>query len=245
MGTDAVRTSRHHYDFSRPLDWRLQHARRLLENGCRSSSYRHDPDLIALVQFLRAEARCHSDRDRVRLEQRWLALHAAQHLHISDGPLRFEVQARILAGQTDDEIAARCRLTPSAVHWFEAVFFNVRDRLHARDWIVARVIGPGLHRGFTEAEIGNVWMTFGYYGGPVALDVVLAITTTDHEQAFPAAVLRAADLGVKAVMIPATASPKRMADLRVTAAQLTQKPRPEGVPARLARLARHALEPAL
>jgi hypothetical protein len=62
----------------------------------------------------------------------------------TDTPLAWEARARILAGQSDEGVAARCRLAPETVHWFEARHFRVRDRLDAADWVAARVIGPGL-----------------------------------------------------------------------------------------------------
>src|SRR5205823_11719364 len=55
-------------------------------------------------------------------------------------------------------------------------FFEVRPRLRARDWIVARVIGAGLWLGFERDDLGGVWKAFGYFGGPTILDAVLAVS---------------------------------------------------------------------
>ena len=43
-----------------------------------------------------------------------------------DGPRRWEAEARVLARQNDEEIAARCGITAGAVHRFERLAFLSR-----------------------------------------------------------------------------------------------------------------------
>jgi hypothetical protein len=51
-------------------------------------------------------------------------------------------EARLLAGQTPDEIAKENSMRPDAIRWYEALYFNVVDYLHQRDWITAKVLLP-------------------------------------------------------------------------------------------------------
>src|SRR5262249_21936789 len=158
---------------SRPVDYRWRAARGAVVDR-RPLPWWHDPETAAAVDYLR-------ERDQTtaapeRLSGRWPGLLAAHRLSGDDGPQRWEVQARILSRQTDDEIAAHSGLTPDTVRCFETLFFRVRDRLDAADWIAARVVGAGLWRGFAREELGRVWMAFGFWTGPRVLDVVIAVT---------------------------------------------------------------------
>jgi hypothetical protein len=162
---------------TRALDWRWGRARQLLADGRRPSPLRDDAGTVAAVRFLRAEAGCGSDGDRARLDNQWLALRAARQLAAGDAPRRWEVQARILAGQGDEEIAQSCGLTAEAVRWFEALFFQVRDRLtRGRDWIMFRAVGGGPWNCFAGEQPGTVWRYAGYRGGPRLLELFIAVT---------------------------------------------------------------------
>lgn len=89
------------------------------------------------------------------------------------------IQARILAGQNDLEIARQFSTLPGAVAAYEALFFNVRDRLHARSAIVKSVLGPAVNRTGDQTEsldpfrTGVCYQLFGYFGGVEALEFLL------------------------------------------------------------------------
>jgi hypothetical protein len=169
---DATTLDYQRYNPCRAVDHRWQDARRAAADPVPSSPPR-DPETAAAADYLRELA---LGSDTARLERCWPGLRAAQDLAAADTSVRWEVQARILAGQTDDEIATRCGLAPAAVRWFEALFFRVRDRLRGTDWIASQVMGPGLWDGFGPGELGKVWMIFGHSAGPDALDLVIAVT---------------------------------------------------------------------
>ena len=57
--------------------------------------------------------------------------------------LQLSVQCRILARQTDPQIARQTALPPIAIHWFEKLFFHVRDLLDSPDWVSANVLAEG------------------------------------------------------------------------------------------------------
>jgi hypothetical protein len=155
------------FDFFRPLDWRRLEAEKLAARQGRSRPV-DDPAVAALAAFAAAERRSRRRRDE---PPEWARLREARGLWSDGGLLRAEVEARILAGQTDVEIAIEYGLVPEAVRWFEAAFFCVRDRLRARDWITGRVIG----RHFPPADPAPVWKLYAYWGGPLALDLVQSV----------------------------------------------------------------------
>lgn len=86
---------------------------------------------------------------------------------------RYALEGRILAGQTDAEIAACLELLPEAVTMYEYCFFNVRERMRSKDYIVGQVIGPAIVINDSSLSPDFSAKFFGYFGGPFVLDAVL------------------------------------------------------------------------
>ena len=87
-----------------------------------------------------------------------------------DQRMRLCVEARILARQTDEEIAARLGTTALAIHWFEAIFFNVRPRLDSPDWLNIHLFNQTeWDHGFFEYAV----QYNAYHGGVAALEFLL------------------------------------------------------------------------
>src|SRR5262249_50069263 len=65
------------------------------------------------------------------------------------------------------------------VDFFEKVFFNVRDRLKNRGWIIKGIIGSSDDRApndmgtMTDSQRAVVYRLFAYYGGPEALEATI------------------------------------------------------------------------
>src|SRR5712692_7415760 len=133
------------HNFHRPLDWRWQHAGRIASTPQVSAERSSDQSIADLVRFRCALEGTRSTNGIDRVNVSFPALATALRLRDDDG--RCEVEARILAGQTDDEIAQRCSLWPEVVCWYERAFFHIRDRLTAGDWIMTQVIGDDFATG--------------------------------------------------------------------------------------------------
>jgi hypothetical protein len=105
------------------------------------------------------------------------------------------VEARLLAGQSDEDIAAELGTVPEVAEWYEALFFNVRDRLDNHDWVVNEVLYPAFNRSleatmareetkptdqrrmvstFAEPSNDATLKFFAYFGGPYVLDFVVS-----------------------------------------------------------------------
>ena len=118
---------------------------------------------------------------RQRLFCDYPALHNAYLIYNSDisgkaevyGHQRYAIEARLLAGQDNQEIAKQCCILPGAIEYYERLFFNVRDRLSARDYIIGQIITPINGVGLQEFTLELSAKFFGYFGGPVVLDFVL------------------------------------------------------------------------
>jgi len=94
------------------------------------------------------------------------------------------LQARLLAGQPFEEIANLLSMPPSAVEWYEALFFHVKDYLMHRDWIINAVLMPPLKRFMKKLRSGASTLAgpleedpsvfcWAYFGGPGVVDAVL------------------------------------------------------------------------
>jgi hypothetical protein len=97
-----------------------------------------------------------------------------------DAEERAIVEARLLARETDEEIARKSGISPEAVKYYEALFFSVRDRLNAHDWIIKTIhstAGQGLVYGkeaLNEQHRHTVYRLFGYFGGPLVIDATVS-----------------------------------------------------------------------
>jgi hypothetical protein len=83
------------------------------------------------------------------------------------------VEARLLAGESFQQIAGKCASNPEVVEVYHAVFFHVQDRLTAIDYIAAIVIGPRRHAGLTAGDVDVILKVVAYGGGPLVLDAAV------------------------------------------------------------------------
>jgi hypothetical protein len=88
-------------------------------------------------------------------------------------PTRWAVEAHILAGESDEEIAKKVGCEPAVVAAYEAVFFNVREKLDQVGYISNVVMGDAVARGLTERQYDLLWKLFGYRGGSHVLDALI------------------------------------------------------------------------
>lgn len=163
----------------RQPSWR--YAQALKFSRPKNNRYKIDPWIDSMGRFLRIwnqSTKFDVERRRVDLYYKYPAEYRAFDLWKAegDGPthMRYTVEARILAGQTNDEIAKYVCVEPEAIEAYEQVFFNVRDRLSYRDYICGQVLNVAAQRGSDSLEMDFTAKFFGYFGGPFLLDTVLA-----------------------------------------------------------------------
>jgi hypothetical protein len=99
-------------------------------------------------------------------------LAAAHQLYERSGRTGLLLEARLLMGQDSVEIERHTAVPTAIVDVYEAVFFNCRDRLHARDWVVCNALGTPPSAGSIGQDKGAVLKRFAFFGGPLVLDAV-------------------------------------------------------------------------
>ena len=86
---------------------------------------------------------------------------------------RWEIEARILAREDYDSISAKTSVPVETINAFEKGFFNVKDRLSNKSWVINSVIGRSVHVGMTERDYDLLWKLYGLLGGPNMLDLIM------------------------------------------------------------------------
>lgn len=159
----------------RPPDWRWQKAKLLREQNRRVTRRRDDEWIATARTFQTEAARCRNDWDLLELAERYPALVDARSMYEQDGSqaFRWELEARLLSRDSADRIAHRLAISTDVVRAYEALFFNVQDRIDNRGYIVHAVLGRSIHAGLSERQFDLLWKMFGYFGGPPVLDVVV------------------------------------------------------------------------
>jgi hypothetical protein len=175
-------------DTWRALDWRAKRAQQLVQQRRHPSPRTDDPLTAALARFFRDRSSAGPD-SRSRPTPKAL-IDAVRLAEEPVGLRRGVVEARVLAGQSPDEIAHCSGITAESVKWFEASYYDVRERLVFDNYILLSVIGP------RPASTGE-WATFvwvckrvAYPRGVSALDGFLGCTDLQHPDKLPSLVAR-------------------------------------------------------
>ncbi len=125
----------------RKLNWRQLRAQELLNApGEPKKPERQDDRYIRkYLRFLYEFSRTAPD-DGVTLFAKFPEMLFAHQVYDGDPWICAIIEARILAGQDDEAIAKNFGTLAGSICLYEKVFFNVRDRLGMRDFVVSVVL---------------------------------------------------------------------------------------------------------
>tara|TARA_R110002111_G_scaffold108086_1_gene166719 strand:- start:6210 stop:7064 length:855 start_codon:yes stop_codon:yes gene_type:complete len=119
---------------------------------------------------------------RTQDEAQFPEIHAASQIYQEDGLSRAELEARILVGQSDAEIAGYCDLTTEVVSVYAKLLYCVRERITGSDWLLKHAVGEPHFFGYKNHNLRQLWAWFALQGLPVILDEVIR---TYHEELKP------------------------------------------------------------
>ena len=139
--------------------------------GSKDGAICDDPQVMEAAAYLGASP---SERAGRVANQRttWSAIAHAQAVHDQDTPTRWELEARLLAGESDAVIARKSGVRMRVVRAYHDWLFDVRERLGAIDWLMCEAVraGPMWPCVPTEAD---TWRYMAAAAGPIALDVLI------------------------------------------------------------------------
>jgi hypothetical protein len=158
-----------------PVDRRWQVAIAIIQgNAPRRFFHRVDDEFVdRVIRYLAAWQRCHGVRDESRVANEMPHVHQARLLRIGPFQPRAVVEARLLAGQSIDEVAAACQLSEETVRHYESLFFAVAGKLCHRFPIMNAAIGSKCRADLLEEETDVLIKLGGFHGGVPMIEAML------------------------------------------------------------------------
>src|ERR1700733_5058202 len=159
-------------------DWRWLRAQDIAHGGPPVTVRQDGATSATLIRraarFYKALQGCDSDERQMKLAWERPDMFWAHYMYDQlHNPMRWSIEARILAGETDREIATRIGCSEEIIQAYEALFFNVRDKLNRTDYILNVVLKDAVLRGLHEREKDLLWKLVAYTGGSHLLDAVI------------------------------------------------------------------------
>jgi hypothetical protein len=155
----------------RPPDWRWQRARWMRENNKYARKGREDEETMVVKRYQTAKAACHTDLELERVKRKFPGLFHAEEFHDrEDLDYRWELEARLLARESFEDIANKAGINEDLVYWYERTFYNVTDRIDNRTYICQVAMGRSIHKGLFERDYDLLWKMLGYGLGPTVVD---------------------------------------------------------------------------
>lgn len=162
----------------RHVNWRWQRAQAVHDGAGLPPSRRRDGTdgfkwINKALIFLEELAEARTDAQRALLAERRPEIFWAYWTYnMQQNPMRHLIEAHLLARSTDYNIGFRCNMAPNIIEAYEALFFNVREKIQHRSYILECVLGPAIHRGLSEREYDLLWKLYGYFLGPHIVDAL-------------------------------------------------------------------------
>lgn len=159
----------------RPPDWRWQRAAAIAEGTGAPTTKRRDTPagydwIRKATRFRRAWNDDIDGSNRTEIAEQNYAIFWAHWLYMGQQPQqRASVEARILAREDDFEIGYRAGLPPAVVQAYEALFYDVREKLPHTGYMLHVVFGPSV---MGSNQVEHLWRLYGYFLGPHVLNAL-------------------------------------------------------------------------
>ena len=197
----------------RPVDWRWERAR--ARRGPDARDDRRVREFLAgeaqtdvLERFQVAVESCRNLGDQLDIQMRFPRLMSAYKIWVgartrNNDPeertgsqtretnyfRRYEIEARLLSGQTHSEIAVSMGLREKTVMWYESAFYHVSDKRTDRSWVAHQAISPSVYSGLRDRDLDSIWKISGYNCGPIVVELFATHGTAPDAVAIVGAIL--------------------------------------------------------
>lgn len=155
----------------RSPDWRYRRSRALFEDGKLPSPRLYDATVRRLTEFYALRQECNAPTQHMRLRERMPHVFDAVLIAEATRPgIRHVIESMILADEEPSRIGKRMGLSESAISFYEAALYDIRPRLHLRDFVTS-VIDSSSPSDDDRTQMVRTMKTFCYFAGVQALDV--------------------------------------------------------------------------
>src|SRR5262249_37206072 len=148
----------------RPPDWRWLRAADLWDQGDQPSEPWDEAWVRRALRLYRELQQGKDPQPGKRTADLW----QSYRLYSGESLLPWEAEAGLRV-EPPAKVAAKCGVPPQILHAYEKVFFNVRDRLEARGYIINVVLGGDLLARLRDNDLGRNLKLFAYGAGVAAL----------------------------------------------------------------------------
>ena len=167
-----------HNPFRDP-DWRWSRAWAIVRHGRYFSRRRDDDDTGRAIHFIRGLLR---QRETLCPFEDMPDMLSAHNIWKEGGDHRLELEARILAGQSDNEIGDNMSIPPNTIRTYLSTFFDVRQRLGSRTYIMKKVLGTDWASSLNP--IPGLTHFLAYFGGAAVLEAALPYLWNQGEKLY-------------------------------------------------------------
>jgi len=156
----------------RPPNWRWRLGKHLAVRKSWVPQYWLD-DWIRLAACLHCKAAGKRRNEGKLLLSRFPGAIAAFDIYHRNAFQRWELEARLLAGESFDTIAQKCETKREVVDVYHEVFYCVQPFLGTGVHTMTVAIDETIHSGLAEDDVDLLLKYYGYLRGPIFLDVLV------------------------------------------------------------------------
>ena len=156
----------------RPPNWRWSRALELIENFDRvPRADSNDKFVISAFKFGRKLTTSPPDRVRVIFKNEYLAWKI--YSDETYKRLKWEIEARLIARQTSEEIGIRISVIPDVIDIYEKWFYNIRDRANNVGYLYNQLISPLVNTTPRDTDYEMLWKFYGLKADGLVLDSLI------------------------------------------------------------------------
>jgi len=157
----------------RAVNWRWRLASLQLELTIPKSQWSNDPWVQTAMQIQKQLYAGELSRLTRESDAAVRCIATAFQIWDDDQLNRSIIEARLLARESFQTIAKKTGLPVYTVKVYEALFFNVHDKLDHETYILSTAIGPSIQRPVMPDDFGDILKLVAYKRGPLYLEHLL------------------------------------------------------------------------
>jgi hypothetical protein len=100
-----------------------------------------------------------------KLQRDYPDLYRAHALHMSPAGVRWVIEAGLLTNVGWEALSAYTAQPASALKLYADYFFDVKDKLAARGYILSQILHPSINKGLDQRDFDFMYKTLAYCGG--------------------------------------------------------------------------------